>query len=197
MKNNSPIVSMIIPVHNSEEYLNDCLDSVKNQTFDNFECILVVNASKDSSIDICNEYSKNDERFVVINTEIPGVSHARNLGLENVNSNYVCFVDSDDIIEPSYIESMLSYTKNGEYDMILCKKILQKKFKPFKLKKKYREMVDNAVDCTNKMICSNPYNGTATDKLFKRELIGNIRFNETISFAEDLLFCYEYLKNCN
>ena len=112
MNKNNPKVSVIIPVHNSEEYLYDCLESVKKQTYDNFECILVVNASKDKSIDICNEYSKNDSRFIVLNTDIPGVSHARNMALDIISGEYLCFIDSDDKYDECFIENGIKETIN-------------------------------------------------------------------------------------
>ena len=141
MTNNQPLVSIIIPVHNSELYLVDCLNSIKAQTFENFECFLVVNASKDSSIDICNQFSKQDSRFEVLSTEIPGVSHARNMALKLVSGKYVSFVDSDDIVEPTFLECMLKYAETNKYDLVLYKKIWQKKYRPIKFKKKYDMML--------------------------------------------------------
>ena len=92
-------ITIIIPVYNSESYLEECLDSVIKQDYSNLEIILVNDGSTDKSIEICIKYSQIDSRIVVINSINKGVSSARNIGLKNANGKYVIFVDSDDEIE--------------------------------------------------------------------------------------------------
>lgn len=89
-------ISIIIPVYNVERFLRRCLDSVQNQSYSNWECIIVDDGSKDSSPAICDEYVKTDSRFKVIHKENGGVSEARNTGLSQVSGEWVTFVDSDD-----------------------------------------------------------------------------------------------------
>lgn len=89
-------ISIIIPVYNAERFLRRCLDSVLNQSYSNWECIIVDDGSKDSSFAICDEYVKTDSRFKVIHKENGGVSEARNIGLSQLSGEWVTFVDSDD-----------------------------------------------------------------------------------------------------
>ena len=89
-------ISIIIPVYNAERILRRCLDSVQNQSYSDWECIIVDDGSKDSSPAICDEYAETDSRFKVIHKENGGVSKARNTGLGQASGDWVTFVDSDD-----------------------------------------------------------------------------------------------------
>lgn len=91
-------ISIIVPVYNVEKYLKVCLDSIKNQTYNNFEVIMINDGSTDKSKKICEEYTK-DARFILINQNNQGLSGARNTGLKNITGEYVLFIDSDDWIE--------------------------------------------------------------------------------------------------
>lgn len=108
-------ISIIIPVYNAERFLRRCLNSVLNQSYSNWECIIVDDGSKDSSPAICDEYVKTDSRFKVIHKENGGVSRARNTGLSLVVGEWVTFVDSDDELAldalKHFIESMERYPK--------------------------------------------------------------------------------------
>ena len=93
-----PIVSVIVPVYKVENVLHYCIDSILNQTYKNFELILVDDGSPDNSGKICDEYAKKDNRIKVIYKENGGVSSARNCGIDAAKGKYVCFVDSDDYV---------------------------------------------------------------------------------------------------
>lgn len=112
----TPLVSIIIPVYNVEEYLRECVDSVINQTYKNLEIILVDDGSTDSSGRICDEYAATDNRISVIHQKNGGLSVARNTGIETSNGDYIYFLDSDDYIDPNTIESILEIevTENSE-----------------------------------------------------------------------------------
>ena len=99
-----PKVSIIVPVYNAEKYLRECLDSIISQIFTDWECILVDDGSPDNSGEICNEYAKDDSRFRVFHVQNGGVSRARNIGLDNMSSEWVMFVDSDDAIAENTLE---------------------------------------------------------------------------------------------
>ena len=107
------LVSIIVPIYNVEKYLRQCLDSILRQTFRPLEIILVNDGSTDGSDTICQEYAEIDERIVYLKKENGGVSDARNVGLDAVTSDYVLFIDSDDWIEPTYVEVL--YEKIEEY----------------------------------------------------------------------------------
>ncbi len=109
-----PKISIIVPIYNMEKYLRQCLDSIKNQIFCDWECILVDDGSKDASAAICDEYAAEDVRFKVIHKENGGLSSARNAGLKACIGDLIGFVDSDDWIEPQMYEVL--YNLINDYD---------------------------------------------------------------------------------
>ena len=113
-------ISIIIPVYNTEGLLRNCLDSVLAQTYKDIEVILVNDGSTDHSGEICDEYSKKDNRIKVLHKENEGASVARNLALEHIKGKYVGFVDSDDTIDPKYYETLLHNMKEKDVDAVLC-----------------------------------------------------------------------------
>ena len=106
-------ITVIVPVYNVENYLNKCLDSLINQTYKNLEIIVINDGSTDNSGIICQEYAQKDNRIVYIEKENGGQSEARNMGLDRMTGSYVTFVDSDDWVEPNYVEVL--YKKLLEY----------------------------------------------------------------------------------
>lgn len=107
-----PQVSVIIPVYNTEEYLEDCLRSVQNQTFADFEAIVINDGSTDGSEEIIHRYVESDPRFILINQDNAGPSEARNAGLRTSQAPWITFVDSDDMIVPNFIERMIKLANN-------------------------------------------------------------------------------------
>ena len=97
-------ITVIVPVYNVENYLNKCLDSLINQTYKNLEIIVINDGSTDNSGEICQEYAQKDNRIIYVEQENGGLSDARNAGLERMTGSYVTFVDSDDWVEPNYVE---------------------------------------------------------------------------------------------
>lgn len=114
----SGLISVIIPVYNVENYLRECVDSVLNQTYQNFEIILVDDGSTDGSPTICDEYATSDERIRVIHQSNGGLSVARNNGLQASSGDYVYFLDSDDWIEPSSLEVLLECAKERRAQVV-------------------------------------------------------------------------------
>lgn len=114
MKN---IFSIIIPVYNVGNYLKKCLDSVINQTYKDFEVIIVSDKSSDNSDNIVKEYVKKDNRFKRIYKENTGLSIARNIGIENSNGKYLIFLDSDDYLEENFLETLINNLDN-EIDVL-------------------------------------------------------------------------------
>ena len=119
MKGNQvPLVSIIVPVYNAEEYLNRCVDSILSQTMTDFELLLIDDGSKDDSGRICDEYSEKDARVRVFHKPNGGVSSARNLGLDNAKGKWITFVDADDRCSCNYLEHLLSKVKD-DTDLII------------------------------------------------------------------------------
>ena len=122
---NSAIIAVIVPVYNTEDYLRECLESIRTQTFDNFLCIVVNDGSYDSSSAIAHEIADKDVRFRVYDIPNGGVSAARNLALDVLISmkcqvRYVCFVDSDDVVTPDFLNNFVTLMDRFEADYAEC-----------------------------------------------------------------------------
>ena len=111
------LISIIVPIYNVEKYLRQCLDSILNQTYQNFECLLINDGSPDNSADICREYVSKDSRFKYFEKENGGVSSARNLGIECSRGAYLTFVDSDDWLEHDALDRLYGALKKGNADI--------------------------------------------------------------------------------
>lgn len=115
-----PKLSIIVPIYNVEEYLANCIESILNQTFKDFELILVNDGSTDNSLEICYKYRDTDKRINVINKKNGGVSSARNIGIEISKGEYIAFVDPDDDIEISMYEELIGKIEEHDTDIIVC-----------------------------------------------------------------------------
>lgn len=115
-----PSLSIIVPVYNVKEYLGKCVDSILNQTFDDFEIILVDDGSTDGSGKLCDNY-KNEERVRILHQTNSGQSAARNSGLSVASGNWVGFVDSDDWLEPEMYGQMMEAAKKHKADVVICR----------------------------------------------------------------------------
>ncbi len=177
------MVSIIVPVYNSEKTIDRCVQSIIEQTYQDLQIILVDDGSTDSSQDKCKAWTKKDKRVIVITKQNGGVSSARNAGLEQVQGEYVGFVDSDDVIMSTYIEKLLSMIKDNQADMSICKS-----------KKTVEEQVGNfqtIVYDTEAMLDNLLYGKISTGvwgMLVKAEIItvNGLRFAEGYKYSEDL-----------
>ena len=112
-----PTISIIVPIYNMERYLRECLESIKGQTFVDWECILVDDGSIDSSLEICREFAQQDLRFKIIEKENGGLSSARNIALKQAQGEYIGFVDADDWIEPGMFECLFNRIVENDADI--------------------------------------------------------------------------------
>lgn len=113
-------VSIIVPVYNSKKHLPKCIESILAQSFTNFEVILIDDESKDGSGDLCDEYAKQDSRIRVIHQKNAGAASARNAGIAQAQGEYVCFVDSDDMISPDYCKILHELLDGTQFDLSVC-----------------------------------------------------------------------------
>ena len=198
---NSVGISVVIPVYNVEDYLEECLDSVVNQTFKNIEIICVNDGSTDNSLNILNKYSKKDSRIKIINQENSGVSHARNKGLEVSRGNYVCFLDSDDYLELNALQEVHNISEINSLDICLFKLINfdEKTHKQFTeeyfdmsfLKKKYGTEVFNHEKIGKDIFWISV---TPHSKLFRRNVISQLKFPEGLIYEDNVFFTQAMLK---
>ena len=120
MSDKNPLISVIVPVYNVGEFLTPCLDSLKGQTYQNLEILLIDDGSTDGSSEQCDMYAKKDSRFKVFHKENGGVSSARNLGLDIAQGEYIAFVDADDRVLPDYFEVLYGDLVSRKADIICC-----------------------------------------------------------------------------
>jgi len=200
---NYPIISIIVPVYNVEKYLRRCIDSILNQTFENFELILIDDGSTDYSGIICDEYKKKDNRIVVIHKENEGAAVARNLGVDIAKGSYIGFVDSDDYIDKSMYDQLYEALRENNSDMCLCgiKNIYDDNRKEkeseyiFKDKKNY-----NNIDTIKILYSGNTkekiYLTAPCNKLYNKELIKKVRYPQKLKY-EDSFVIHKLLYECN
>ena len=188
---NKPLLSIIVPVYNVEQYLPRCLDSILAQTFTDFEVIAVDDGSPDNCGQILDEYAQKDKRIKVIHKENGGVSSARNAGLDVAVGEYIGFVDPDDTIFPDMYEHLYSEAVAGNYDIVQCGCI----------------QVNEAGDVIQNLACNEEKEYTNTDdmlcdffecviinsvwnKIYRFDIVKNVRFMTELRVAEDGLFVH-------
>ena len=113
-------ISVIIPVYNVEKYLKKCIDSILNQTFQDFEIIFIDDGSTDKSLKILEEYNNRDNRFIILKQTHKGAGTARNKGIELARGKYVIFLDSDDYFEPTLLEELFHYAEDNKTEITIC-----------------------------------------------------------------------------
>lgn len=185
-------VSIIVPVYKVEKYLEECLDSLKNQTYNNLEIILCDDESPDRCPQICEKYAKQDKRFKVLHKKNGGAASARNAGLEIATGDYIGFVDSDDLVKKDYIYHLVEILEINNADISVCS---------------FSNMYVNREDAV-KMEKEGYYSpeqylerflwdwkcGLIWNKLFRKELVQNIRFPEG-HVIDDEFFTYRLVMN--
>lgn len=196
-----PLVSVIVPVYKVEYVVKNCIESILNQTFTDFELILVDDGSPDNSGRICDEYAKKDDRVIVIHKENGGVSSARNVGIDKAKGKYICFVDSDDYVSKDYLKTLIDVKENNKEDNIWCyfktvdkysEKIDCKEVSPETNLKKYT--VKDIMTLHEKWLDAGP-----VCKLYISDIIkeNNLKFDDSLSLGEDLIFNFVYLDYTN
>ena len=185
MKNN-PKISIIVPVYNVELFLPRCIDSILNQSFVDFELLLIDDGSKDKSGEICDEYAEKDKRIKVFHKVNGGVSSARNLGLEKSKGEYITFVDADDYLLPGTItEPLLS----GNYDLIQIPRNNGSFMKTYS-----HDIICKTTESFRNFIYCNYY-FECWGRFYKRKVIGTVRFPENLKVGEDLMFFLRLYRN--
>ena len=174
---NTPKVSVIIPVYNVEPFLERCLGSVLSQTYANIEIILINDGSTDKSPQICDEYAKKDSRIVVIHKQNGGQSDARNFGLDICKGDYISFVDSDDWIEPTYIEDLLNLIQKENVDIAICELERTRLYKKVQSSQDTKLQLYTPMQAIKRLFLQREISFIAPYcKIYKQSLFENIRF---------------------
>lgn len=205
-------ISVIVPVYNAEKYLERCIHSVINQTYDNWELLLVDDGSQDQSGNICDKYSKTDPRIIVIHQSNEGVSVARNNGIDAATGEYILFLDSDDWIENNtlyYISRKIDdtidfflfdyyeVTENGKYEKHFFKNRTEIVFNEDAQYSKELLLTAFAGHYTEYAV-NRPLIGGICGKVYQRSIIvkNAIKFTKGVSICEDMLFNICYCSLC-
>lgn len=189
-------VSIIIPIYNVREYLQECIESVLNQTYADIEILLIDDGSEDNSSEICDKYAKQSNKIKVFHIKNGGVSNARNLGIKEASGKYIMFVDSDDVIDSQMVEKMVANV--GSQDMAICG--YWEKF----FNKNVKHQIANIVTDIDKekaitdIFEREGYGGYLWNKIFIANIIkeNEIKFNKHIYMCEDLYFVINYMRFC-
>lgn len=191
IKEKTIMVSVIVPIYNVEEYLEECLESIRQQTFTEIEVILVNDGSTDGSRQICERYCEKDNRFKLINQENQGQSVARNRGVKESIGQFIMFVDSDDVINTNVLEVLLPYMKT-DVDIVECRLTINKEelnlTKPSTIafEGNSKEAILNCIAIKEVKFC-------AFTKLYRRKIVEKIPFLEGYIY-EDVFTGINYLK---
>ncbi|MCQ2577012.1 MAG: glycosyltransferase family 2 protein [Treponema sp.] len=186
-----PKISVIIPVYKVEQFLEDCVKSLLSQTFTDFEIILVDDGSPDNSGALCDKYAASDSRIKVFHKENGGVSSARNKGIEIAEGEWICFVDSDDWVEPDYLEVMYQTALENKADVSVCGFVGGKKtaLKTF----------DGTSACVS-VFSQKGFGGYSPLKLIRSGILKSgesVRYNENYRYLEDSEFFLRVFKKCS
>lgn len=199
--NNTPLVSVIVPVYNAEKYLSRCVDSILSQTMTDFELLLIDDGSQDESGRICDEYAEENARVKVVHKTNGGVSSARNLGIDHAKGKYIIFIDSDDYwLSPNCLETLTSIMEKFGCDCVRCEyKGVDERGNIIVEPKEKHELEGRLLT---------PYEllryGLAGEFfgvlfMFRRSIVGDLRYDEQQSFLEDMDFISRYMikaQNC-
>ena len=177
------MISVIVPVYNVKTYLEECLDSIQNQTYADIEVILVNDGSTDNSKHICERYCKEDSRFQLLNQENQGQSVARNTGVAASTGEFIAFVDSDDIILPNYLETLMQYMA-ANVDIVESKFTVHKKdFFTDDFEKRTILFEGNSIEAVRAVprhiLSVNP-----VTKLYRRSIVESVPYLEGVIFED-------------
>ena len=203
MSQESPLVSIIIPVFNGAAHLDECLQSIRNQTYTNLEIIVVNDGSTDDSLAIIESHSYEDARIVIANQENAGVSTARNQGLSLAHGSLIGFVDADDWIEDDMYETMIKSIENQEIDLVACSVNQHHIADNITWTKRIRRNLVDAAQVSKKSLISTFLSGELDyanwNKLFRKKIIKRyqIQFEPKLCIGEDFLFNLEYISCCS
>ena len=191
-------ISIIVPVYNSEPYLDLCVTSLLSQQYQHTEIILVNDGSRDASLDICRRYQKADPRIVVIDQKNAGVSAARNAGIAAATGEFIMFCDSDDCVRQDWCTSMRNVFCPNYLVMCAFQEVLSDEIDNLSLDSRSgTDFHPESVDKKQFLYYRDRGIGSPTTKLFERNIIVShqIRFPESLALGEDLAFVLEYLNH--
>ena len=157
------LISIVVPCYNVEKYVKQCIDSIKKQSYDNIEVLMIDDGAKDKTSEVIKSNIKDDKRFKYYKKKNGGLSDARNYGLKYIKGKYVCFIDSDDWVKKDYVKKLYEAVSKGNYDVAICNYISK-----FVDKEEYSDITDYHI--------KNYITPNAWNKIYKAEIFKDIKF---------------------
>lgn len=190
----SPAISVIVPIYNMEKLMRKCLDSIMAQTFQDYECLLIDDGSKDGSPAICDEYATKDPRFKAFHKPNGGLSDARNYGIERAHGDYTIFFDPDDWVDADCLKDMYAKAQETDADMVICDYFNEDPYQSVYCKQQPTSL--NHEDSLKDMIVGKLF-GFTWNKLLKRDLYSRFDLQYIVGMygCEDQYTMCELLKN--
>lgn len=192
-----PLVSVIIPAYNCEAYIERTVESLRNQTYDNLEMIIVDDGSKDGTAQLCARLEQMDSRIHFFSKENGGAASARNYGMKQASGEYIAFVDADDEVLLSYIEYMYELLQKytASVAMCSCYKMRTDETIP-RFPQDSIEKVMNPTDALFSLFYRKEVTAYPVLKLWKRDILLEAEFPEDMLYGEDFVFVYKMLQKC-
>lgn len=188
---NNYLISVIIPVYNSEKYLLQCVNSVLNQTYKNIEILLIDDCSTDSSFDVCKKLKDKYDNISVYQTKknSGSASTARNIGLDNSNGDFIAFLDSDDFVFPTMYEKLLKICIDYNCDIAKCSTIdINNREFPVVENEKNKVLIYSGRDLMKTVFQINPiYNVAPCNKIYRKKIFAKLRFPESIIYEDEAI----------
>ncbi len=196
------MISVILPAYNRENFIENCIDSVLNQTYTDFELLVIDDGSEDSTVEVIERLMNKDSRIKLIKASHKGVSSARNLAIENAKGEYIFFIDSDDYIHPDLLKILSEKMADKEINMAFCrympllsisqmKKVMNSPAPPVNKTPHFEEFSEE--EYTKKIVEESfDYIDAIGGKLFRKSAIDGMLFNTQLILGEDTIFTYEY-----
>lgn len=188
-------ISIIVPVYNAEKYLKRCIDSIINQSYNDFELILIDDGSTDKSGIICDKCAQIDKRIKVIHKKNEGVSLTRNLGINMANGEYITFIDSDDWIEQDFLKKAIEYIRKNNVSILITGFVFENNKKIFNVFNGKKDKIILNNEMKREFLKQNKFSWTVYDKFFKKEIIKKYKFDSRFKIGEDMLFCWQIFNN--
>jgi len=190
------LISVLIPICNGEQYLRECLNSVKMCPIDEMECIMINDGSEDKTEEICKHFADEDSRFKLINKENTGVSDTRNVGMQKASGKFFFFLDADDYIKPDSWNSIIAHAIEDQCDFVAFSYLNQ--FSSGKLKPvRFQETNDRNV--VNSVLLSTSQLNTCWGKLLRSDVVrkNNISFRKDLKTCEDAIFILDFVQHAS
>lgn len=193
---NNPLISVIVPIYNAEQYLDQCICSILSQTYHELEVLLINDGSFDASEQICQKWAQDDQRVRYISQDNSGVSVARNIALQHARGKYITFVDADDFLCETFIQQMLKISEKNNVDIVYCGEEI------------FFEDGSCQITCNNDAgiyiwknteyeYCRYKAHRTVWGAIYKKDVIENLSFQEDIYVGEDSIFFAQVVRYAN